>query len=106
MDGIKVANRTTATVEVTTWVTKYVGGDGSGSHVFEEPIMPGDTVRVLLRRYSARYPELRAALWDGNSLGAHIEVLVNDAVLGVAYDLDTHLTGGERITLLGQFMGG
>jgi hypothetical protein len=33
-------------------------------------------------------------------------VLVNDAVLGVAYDLDTLLTGGERITLLGQFMGG
>ena len=106
MAGMKVANRTTATVEVTTWVTKYVGGDGSGSHVFEEPIMPGDTVRVLLRRYSARYPELQAALWDGNSLGAHIEVLVNDAVLGVAYDLDTRLTGGERITLLGQFMGG
>ena len=106
MAGVKVADRMTATVEVTTWVTKYVGGDGSGSHVFEEPIVPGDTVRAVLRRYSARYPELQEALWDGNTLGAHIEVLVNDAVLGVAYDLDTPITGGERITLLGQFMGG
>jgi molybdopterin converting factor small subunit len=106
MPGVKVADRMTATVEVTTWVTKYVGGAGSGSHVFEEPIVSGDTVRDVLRQYSARYPELEAALWDGNALGAHIEVLVNDAVLGVAYDLDTPLTGGERITLLGQFMGG
>jgi molybdopterin converting factor small subunit len=106
MAGMRVAGRMTATVEVTTWVTKYVGGDGSGSHVFEEPIVPGDTVRDVLRRYSARYPELEAALWDRDTLGAHIEVLVNEAVLGVAYDLDTPLTGGERITLLGQFMGG
>ncbi len=103
---MKVADRLTATVEVTTWVTKYVGGDGSGSYVFELPIAPGDTVRAVLRRYSAQYPELDAALWDGPMLGAHIEVLVNDAVLGVAYDLDTPLNGGERITLLGQFMGG
>jgi len=106
MAVVKVTDRMTATVEVTTWVTKYVGGDGSGSHVFEEPIVPGDTVRDVLRRYSARFPELQAALCDGNTLGAHIEVLVNDAVLGVAYDLDTPITGGERITLLGQFMGG
>jgi len=103
---MRIADRLTATVEVTTWVTKYVGGDGSGSYIFEEPIAPGDTVRDVLRRYSGRYPELEAALWDGGTLGAHIEVLVNDAVLGVAYDLDTPLTGGERITLLGQFMGG
>jgi hypothetical protein len=27
-------------------------------------------------------------------------------VLGVTHQLDTPLTGGERITLLGQFMGG
>ena len=103
---MRIADRLTATVEVTTWVTKYVGGDGSGSYVFEEPIASGDTVRDVLRRYSSRYPELEAALWDGGTLGAHIEVLVNEAVLGVAYDLDTPLTGGERITLLGQFMGG
>jgi molybdopterin converting factor small subunit len=103
---MRVADRLTATVEVTTWVTKYVGGDGSGSYVFEEPIASGDTIRDVLRRYSSRYPELEAALWDRGTLGAHIEVLVNDAVLGVAHDLDTPLTGGERITLLGQFMGG
>ena len=97
-----------ADIEVTTWVTKHVGGDGSGTRLFREPIKPGDTVRSVLRGFTSRFPELDSALWspDHSELGSHIEVLVNDAVLGVAYDLDTPLIGGERITLLGQFMGG
>jgi molybdopterin converting factor small subunit len=101
-------NGLTATIEVTTWVSKYVGGDGAGSRFFEEPFNKGETVGDVLRRYSARYPELDAALWVPGraALGEHIEVLVNEAVLGVAYDLATPLAGGEHITLLGQFMGG
>ena len=97
-----------AEIEVTTWVTKHAGGDGTGSKLFDEPIGRGDTPRTVLRRFTQRFPELDAALWspDHSELGSHIEVLVNDAVLGVAHDLDTPLTGGERITLLGQFMGG
>ncbi len=104
----EVTRAVTATVEVTTWVTKLVGGDGSGTRLFEEPLRPGDTVGRLLRRVSERFPELHAALWDpaGQQIGEHLEVLVNDAVLGVSHDLDSPLTGGERITLLGQFMGG
>jgi molybdopterin converting factor small subunit len=102
------AGRPTATVEVTTWVSKYVGGDGGETRIFEEPILPGETVRGFLQRYSRRFPDLDAALWDRSSdaLGPHIEVLVNDAVLGVTHDLETPLRDGERITLLGQFMGG
>jgi hypothetical protein len=97
-----------AHIEVTTWVTKHVGGDGTGSKLFDEAIGRGDTPRTVLRRFTRRFPELDSALWspDHSELGSHIEVLVNDAVLGVAYDLDTPLTGEERITLLGQFMGG
>ena len=96
------------TVEVTTWVTKHVGGDGSGSKAFTEAFAPGETVRDVLRRCSARFPELDAALWspDRTELGEHIEVVVNDAVLGVTHGLDSPLTNGDRITLLGQFMGG
>ncbi|HYB41762.1 MAG TPA: MoaD/ThiS family protein [Candidatus Methylomirabilis sp.] len=103
-----VARDLRATIEVTTWVTKYVGGNGAGTRSFEESVGPGETVGDVLRRYSRQYPELDAALWSHGrrALGEHIEVLVNDAVLGVTYDLDTALVGGERITLLGQFMGG
>lgn len=105
----------TATVEVTTWVAQRVGGVSGGSKLFPEPISPGDTVGDLLRRFSKRFPDLDAALWRPGrpesgarqkELGEHIEVLVDDAALGVTYDLDSPLLGGERITLLGQFMGG
>lgn len=97
-----------ATIEVTTWVTKHVGGDGSGSKVFTEAFAPGETLRQVLGRFSRRHPELDSALWspDHSELGEHLEVVINDAVLGVVYQLDTPLAGGERITLLGQFMGG
>lgn len=102
------ATTATATVEVTTWATKLVGGDGSGSRLFDEPVGPGDTVGDVLRRVSSRHPELDAALWlpGRRALGEHLEVVVNDAVLGVTHELETPVRGGERITLLGQFMGG
>ena len=98
-----------AHIEVTTWVTKHVGGDGTGSKLFDEPIAP--------RRHAAQRPAplLRAASPSSTppsgapttpSSARTSRSLVNDAVLGVTYDLDTPLTGGERITLLGQFMGG
>lgn len=97
-----------ATVEVTAWVTRLVGGDGTGHRLFEEALRPDDTVADLLRRVSTRFPELDAALWlpGRRLLGEHIEVLVDDAALGVSHDLESPLKGGERITLLGQFMGG
>ena len=96
----------TIPVEVASWITKFVGGDGSGRRVLEEPLTPGATVRSVLAAVSARFPELQQALWHGRELGEHIEVLVNDAVLGIEHDLDSPLRRGDRITLLAQFMGG
>ena len=111
MGGLKTTPHTlpaTVTVEITTWVTKLAGGDGTGSVIVKEPVTPGETLGQILHRCSARFPQLDAALWDSarQGLGEHIEVLVNDAVLGVAHDLDSPLEGGESIVLLGQFMGG
>ncbi len=93
-------------VEVVSWVTKFIGGDGSGRRVFEEPLVDGSTVRDVLAAVSARFPELAAALWNGREIGEHIEVLVNDAVLGISHELDSPLRPGDRVTLLGQYMGG
>ena len=67
---------------------------------------PSSTVRSVLKTLSVRFPELDAALWHAGTLGEHIEVLVNDAVLGVEHDLDSALKAGDRVTLLAQFMGG
>jgi len=96
------------TVEAVAWVTRFVGGDGSRRRAFRETAHPGDTVRAVLRRLSERFPELHQALWDrrGEELAEHIEVLVNDAVLGVAHTLDSPVREGDRITLIGQYVGG
>jgi molybdopterin converting factor small subunit len=96
----------TVSVEVVSWITKFIGGDGTGRRVLPEPWLEGATVRTVLRGLTARYPELHDALWHGQELGEHIEVLVNDAVLGVTHELDSPLKPGDQLTLLGQFMGG
>ena len=96
----------TVTVEVISWVTKFVGGDGTGRRLFDEPVPPGATVRSVLRGLTDRYPELSATLWNGRELGEHLEGLVNDAVLGIDHVLDSPLAAGDRITLLPQFTGG
>ncbi len=96
------------TVEAVAWVTQFVGGDGTRRKVFEESVAPGATVRTVLCQLSDRFPKLDETLWKrpGGVLAEHIEVLVNDAVLGVTHDLDSPVQPGDRITLLGQYTGG
>lgn len=96
-------------VEILSWVNKYVGGPGTGEVALTEDVPSGATVRAALRGVTDRYPELGGALWDPQSsreIGDNVEVMVNNAVLGVSHDLDSELTDGDRITLLGQYMGG
>jgi molybdopterin converting factor small subunit len=96
------------TVEGIAWVTQFVGGDGTRRKVLNEAVTPGATVRSVLRQVSDRFPKLQDVLWgrpDGD-LAEHIEVLVNDAVLGVTHTLDSQVKDGDRITLLGQYTGG
>ena len=97
---------TTVPVEIVGWPTRFVGGDGATRRLFEEPLADGATVRSVLRGLSRRFPELDDALWHGSNLGEHIEVLVNDAVLGIKHELDSPLQPGDRLALLAQFMGG
>jgi Zn-finger nucleic acid-binding protein len=96
-------------VEVLSWVNRFVGGPGTGEVTVSEAVPRGSSVRAVLRTVSERFPELGRALWDSTrprELGDNIEVLVSNAVLGVTHDLDSEVLDGERITLLGQYMGG
>ena len=101
-----MTGRASLPVEVSGWPTRFVGGDGANRRVFDEPVAADATVRSVLRGLSARFPDLAAALWHGNDLGEHIEILVNDAVLGIDHTLDSPVKAGDRIALLAQFMGG
>ena len=99
----------TVRVDFISWVNQFVGGNGTGSTEFAEQVRPGDTVRTVLVQLSDRFPQLKAALWDENDrqqLGPHIEIIVNDAILGVAHELDSTVQDGDRITLAGQYIGG
>ena len=95
-------------VEFIAWATIFVGGDGSERVVLEEEIGPGETLRTVLKRLSARHPDLNRALWAEGSeeLGEHIEVAVNDSLLGVRHHLDSEIKDGDAILLMGQYMGG
>ena len=95
-------------IEAVAWVTKFVGGDGSSRKVYHESLKADDTVRKVLRRLSGRFPELHKALWDAQTgeLGEHIEVLVNDAVLDITHSLDSPVHDGDKIALIGQYLGG
>jgi molybdopterin converting factor small subunit len=110
MSGAPVATRPiTVRVEVLSWVNRFVGGPGTGEEAVDVAMPRGATVRAVLRAMSERYPELGRALWDPTrprELGDNIEVLVGNAVLGLSHDLDSEVLDGERITLLGQYMGG
>ncbi len=100
----------TVPVEVLSWVNGIVGGPGDGAgDGGRRPCPAARRVRAVLGALSERYPELGRALWDPTrprELGDNIEVLVNNAVLGLTHDLDSEVLDGERITLLGQYMGG
>jgi molybdopterin converting factor small subunit len=95
-------------IEVVAWITKFVGGDGSTRKIYLEPLQDGDTVRKVLCRLSGRFPQLHKALWDPatGDLAAHIEVLVNDAVLDLTHTLESPLHTGDRLSLIGQYLGG
>jgi hypothetical protein len=110
VSGPPVATRPIAVrVEVISWVNRLIGGPGVGEETVELTVPKGATVRAALRALSDRFPELGRALWDPtrpHELGDNIEVLVGNAVLGVSHDLDSEVLDGERIALLGQYMGG
>jgi molybdopterin converting factor small subunit len=96
------------TVEVVAWITRLIGGDGTRRQHFGEVVPAGATVRSALQQFCTRFPQLGEALWDtgGRELAEHIEVLVNDAVLGITHALESEVKDGDRITLVGAYMGG
>lgn len=113
MDALEAKSEGTSdakqvTVEVVAWVTRFVGGDGSRRRHFGEAAPPGATIRSVLQELGQRFPQLGEALWvrGGRELAEHIEVLVNDTVLGVTHSLDSEVKDGDRITLVGAYMGG
>lgn len=98
--------RFAVTVEVISYVNQFVGGTGAGTVELALDTVPGQTLRDVLRRLSADHPKMNEALWHGDEMGSHVEVIVNDELLGVSHNLDSPMHPGDRIILLGQYVGG
>ena len=98
----------TVRVEVLSWVNKLVGGPGTGEVTVEAPAPRGARPGRPPGHFRP-VPELGRALWDPtrpHELGDNIEVLVNNAVLGLTHDLDGEVLDGERLTHLRPVHGG
>ena len=99
----------TVSVEAIAWVRTFLDGPASGTQEFQETAKEGDTVRDVLKGLSARFPQLDNALWDENArneIGTHIEVIVNDTIMGNDYTLESPVKPGYQIILTGQYIGG
>ena len=96
-------------VEVLSYANRFIGGDGNGSIVLPFAVPRGTTIAALLRRVTEAHPALAEALWEDRrceQLGSHLEVMVNDVVLGVQHELTSVLESGDRVLLMPQFVGG
>lgn len=106
-DGPGGAEAPEVTVEVLTWVNRLVGGPGSGSVVLKQSLQPDDTIEMTLRRFSERFPALRAQLWERNGeITENLHIMVNHRMIGDTHTLHSRLASGDTISLLGQFSGG
>ena len=93
-------------VELVAWANTFVGGDGSSRQVFDEGIEEDATVLSVLKGLSTRYKALDDALWDrgSNEQCEHIEIVVNDALLGIEHNLNSKVKNGDLIMLMGQYL--
>ncbi|MFN8559871.1 MAG: MoaD/ThiS family protein [Dehalococcoidia bacterium] len=97
----------TVTVEAVSWVTRFVGGDGSSRVNIPEPLAADDTALSVLRRISRRYPDLARMLWTpAGDLAEHVQVMINNAIAGPEEVVAHRLRPGDTVSLLGQYMGG
>ena len=89
-------------IEVLGWLTSYVGGDGGGIKYLEAEFSRGETLRAAVFRLSLRYPALHQRMWDSKSgqVGPNLDILLNDAYLGITRSLDSEIQDGDKITML------
>ena len=95
-------------LEFISWASTFVGGDGNERKIFDEEVPEGATLRDVLKKMSRRYKSLDEALWHNGTgeLAEHLEIAVNDALLGIHHKLDSEMKEGDLVLLMGQYMGG
>ena len=95
-------------IEVFAWLTRYVGGIGGGRMFFTEEFATGDDIKTVVRKLTRRFPDLDQILWDSENgqIGASVEIIINDAFLGITHTITSEVRDGDMITLLPAWDGG
>ena len=95
-------------VEIMSWLTRHVGGVGSGRIFFDQEFTPGESLKAVLTRLGHRFPELGREIWNPETgeIWEFVEIIVNDAFLGIHHTMDSPIKEGDRITLMEAFEGG
>lgn len=108
MNETKSVKGISVRLEFISWASTFVGGDGNERKVFDEEVPEGATLRAVLKQMSRRYRSLDEALWHNGTdqLAEHLEIAVNDALLGIHHTLDSEMKEGDLVLLMGQYMGG
>ncbi len=99
----------TVVVETISYINDMVNQPGQGEKEHAVQARQGDTVRTVLKRFASGFPTLQEALWDrdhSGELGPHVELVINDALLGVKDSLDSPVKANDRIIITGQYIGG
>jgi len=98
----------TVRLEVYPWVSELLGGGRADRLLLEEEVHAGDTVRHLLHRLAARYPDFARRAFDPASgqLSSLVSLFHNDRFLELVEGLDTALAPGDSLTMLPAWEGG
>ena len=98
----------TVCIELVSWVNDLAQSPAKDAR-YQVTIRQADTLRDVLQRFSQHHPKLHKSLWsseDPKEIGPHIEIIVNDAIMGIEKDLHSPIEGVQLVVLAGQYIGG
>lgn len=100
--------RGTVRLEIVPWLTEEFGQRGTGRLVLEEPIEGPMRLGDYLASLAGRHPAIGAALvdLDARELFEHVNVVLNDVLVGSHAVLDEPVQAGDSVVFLPAFSGG
>lgn len=88
-----------ATIKIPTPLRTYTGGNS-------EVTVSGDSVGSALQNLLAQYPDLRAQLYNGESLRNFVNIFVGEEDIRYRDGLDTPLEPNEQLRIIPSIAGG
>jgi hypothetical protein len=104
----KGSNMSTVRLEIMPWLSHYFTIDRSRRAILEAEVGDGATVLELLRAIASQNQDFEEVLFDAQTgrVAAHISLILNGRLLGLAGGLQAELRPGDTLRLTPAFGGG